>query len=217
MSAIGKLVGKVTGAESAVKGAERAARTQAASAQAGIDEQRHQFDVTQQNLAPFLQGGQQAMGALGGLVGLGGADAQSQAIQSLAESPQFQALLTQGEEAILQNAAATGGLRGGNTQAALAQFRPQLLAQAINDQFGRLAGVAGIGQGVGVNLGGLGQASAQNIAGLLGQQGAARAGAQIARGNLARQGISDFLEIGNALSSQFANVMGGMRGVAGGM
>ncbi|WP_449405980.1 hypothetical protein [Massilia phosphatilytica] len=37
-------------------------------------------------------------------------------------APRFQALQQQGNDAILANASATGGLRGGNVQGALGQF-----------------------------------------------------------------------------------------------
>ena len=108
-------------------------------------------------------------------------------------SPMFQALARQGEEAMLQQASATGGLRGGNIQAALAQFRPQMLAQAIEEQYGRLGGLTSLGQLTSQNLAQMGQASAAgtataglrtgaDIAGLMGQQGAARAGAELAQG-----------------------------------
>jgi hypothetical protein len=99
----------------------------------------------------------------------------------------------QGEEALLQRASATGGLRGGNIQAALAQFRPQMLQAEIEKQYGRLGGLTALGQTTQQNLAQLGQASAAgtataglrtgaDIANLMGQQGAARAGAELAQG-----------------------------------
>jgi hypothetical protein len=84
-------------------------------------------------------------------------------------------------------------LRGGNVQAALAQFRPQVLSELIGQQYSRLGGLTALGQETTSNLARLGQASAAgtgaaaqesgaNIASLLAQQGAAQAGAQIAQG-----------------------------------
>lgn len=78
--------------------------------------------------------------------GMTGEQAQETAIDRIAQSPLLAELTRQGEEAILQNAAATGGLRGGNTQAALAEFRPQMLQNEIDKQFARLAGIGGMGQ-----------------------------------------------------------------------
>lgn len=203
MSFIGKAIGSLTGASSQAKAAERAGETQAAAAQAGIDEQRRQFDALQQLLSPFVQAGTGALGAQQGLIGLQGADAQQQAIAALAASPELQALTQQGENALLQNASATGGLRGGNLQGALAQFRPQMLAELINRQYSRLGGLTGIGQASAAGVGAAGQQTGANIADLLAQQGAARAGGQIARGSVGRQGFSDLLKIGSTAAGFF--------------
>ena len=88
----------------------------------------------------------------------------------------FQAQVRQGEEALLQRASATGGLRGGNIQAALAQFRPQMLQAEIERQYGRLGGLTSLGQQSAVGVGTAGQAMGGNVANLLAQQGAAQAG-----------------------------------------
>ena len=122
-----------------------------------------------------------------------GPEAQQAAIAAIEGGAGFQAQVRQGEEALLQRASATGGLRGGNIQAALAQFRPQMLQQEIATQYGRLGGLTSLGQTTTQNLAQIGQASAAgtataglrtgaDIAGLMGQQGAARAGAELAQG-----------------------------------
>jgi hypothetical protein len=110
------------------------------------------------------------------LLGLGAPGAQQQAIAALQASPQFQALQQQGENAILQNASATGGLRGGNVQAALAQFRPALLSSLIEQQYGRLGGLTAIGQNAAAGVGNAGMSTGANVATLLGRQGQAQSG-----------------------------------------
>lgn len=162
--------------------ANKAAKTQAASAQAGIEEQRRQFDAMQAILAPYVQAGTGAMGGMQNLAGLGGAEAQQAAIAAISNSPEMQAMLQQGENAMLQNASATGGLRGGNLQGALAQYRPQVLSQLINQQYSRLGGIAQLGQASAAGVGAAGLQTGQGIAGLLQQQGAAQAGGQLAAG-----------------------------------
>lgn len=77
--------------------------------------------------------------------GLTGEEAQAAAISKISDSPLLAELMRQGEQGILQNAAATGGLRGGNTQAVLSQYRPAMLKQAIDEQYSRLAGLSGAG------------------------------------------------------------------------
>jgi hypothetical protein len=189
------------------KAAQSAASAQGAASQAGIDEQRAQFEAMQKILAPYVSAGTTAISGLApyaaagepaleqqqALLGLKGPEAERAAIERIRSGETFQALAGQGEEALLQRASATGGLRGGNIQGALAQFRPALLSSLIEQQYGRLGGMTALGQETTSNVARLGQASAAgtgaaaqttgtNIATLLGQQGAAQAGADIAQG-----------------------------------
>lgn len=159
--------------------ASDASAAQSASAQAGIDEQRRQFDALQELLKPYTQAGVGALGQQQALLGLSGNQAQQGAYQGIENSPAFQSLMQQGENAMLQNASATGGLRGGNLQAAMAQFRPQLLAQQIQSQFSNLGGLTSIGQNAAAGVGNAGMNTGANIATLLGQQGAAQAGGSL--------------------------------------
>lgn len=173
-----------------------ASAAQSASAQAGIDEQRRQFDAMRELLKPYTQAGAGALGAYQNLAGLSGTSAQQQAIAGLSNSPEMQAMMQQGENAMLQNASATGGLRGGNLQAAMAQFRPQLLADLINQQFSRLGGLTSIGQNAAAGVGNAGMQTGTKVANLLGQQGAAQAGGMLAQG---AAGANVFGSIGQGL------------------
>jgi len=189
------------------RAASQTAGAQTQAAQAGIDEQRRQFEAVQEILKPYVTAGTTALGGLQpyaaagapaleqqqAIAGLLGPEAQQAAIAAIEGGAGFQAQVRQGEEALLQRASATGGLRGGNIQAALAQFRPQMLQQEIATQYGRLGGLTSLGQTTTQNLAQIGQASAAgtataglrtgaDIAGLMGQQGAARAGAELAQG-----------------------------------
>lgn len=137
------------------------------------------------------------------LLGLNGADAQSRAIAGIENSPYFSGLVKQGENAILQNASATGGLRGGNTQGALAQFRPQMLAAAIADQYQRLGGITSLGQNAAAGVGNAGQNAANENSALLGQVGAAQAGGILGRAAGQVQGI-------NGISSAFGTGLSGL-------
>lgn len=162
--------------------ASSAAATQAGSAQAGIDEQRRQFDAVQKLLAPYTQAGPGALEAQQAFLGLKGPEAERAAIERIQGGETFKALSQQGENALLQRASATGGLRGGNIQGALAQFRPQLLSSLIEQQYGRLGGMTALGQQSAAGVGTAGLQTGVNVANLLGQQGAAQAGAEIAQG-----------------------------------
>lgn len=181
-------------ANRAGKAGEKAAELQGQAADAGIAEQRRQFDEVRKLLEPYSTGGQAAFTAQQNLLGLGGQNAQQQAIQALQQGPQFQAMQEAGQNAILQNASATGGLRGGNTQAALAQFSPQLLSQLINQQFSQLGGISQLGQASAAGQASAGLQTGGNIAQLLQQQGAAQAGGALAQGQAAGG-------LGNAIGS----------------
>jgi hypothetical protein len=78
--------------------------------------------------------------------GMTGEQAQAAAIERVAQSPLLQELMAQGETGILQNVAATGGLRGGNVQGVLSQYRPQMLQTEIDKLYSRLSGISGLGQ-----------------------------------------------------------------------
>jgi len=162
--------------------AKSAAATQAGSAQAGIEEQRRQFDAVQKLLAPYVSAGQPALEAQQAFLGLRGPEEERAAIERISSGETFKALAGQGEEALLQRASATGGLRGGNVQAALAQFRPALLSNLIEQQYGRLGGMTALGQQSAAGVGTAGMSTGANVANLLGQQGAAIAGGELAQG-----------------------------------
>jgi len=168
--------------KSASKAAGKAADAQSRSADAQIAESQRQFDSIQELLKPYTSAGTGALTGQQALLGLSGAKAQEQAISGIAGGPQMQAMTQQGENAILQNASATGGLRGGNTQGALAQFRPQLLNQLIQQQYGNLGGLTSIGQNAAAGVGNAGMQSSAQIQNALQQQGAAQAGSALAQG-----------------------------------
>jgi len=201
MSFIGGIIGDITGANQAARGAERASAAQAAAAEKGIAEQRRQFDALIELMSPYVTGGQEAFGQQQALVGLQGPEAQQKAIAGFEESPIFQSLVKQGEQGILQSASATGGLRGGNVQLALSQFRPQVLNSLIEQQYGRLGGLSSIGQSSAAGQATAGMTTGTNVANLLANQGAAIAGGQIAAGNRGRQIFSDVLGAAKAYAA----------------
>jgi hypothetical protein len=158
------------------KSAEKASRQQAQAADAGIAEQARQFDELRRLLEPYVAAGQPALQGQQALIGLRGASEQESAISRIEQSPLLQSLTRQGEQAMLQRASATGGLRGGNIQAALAQFRPMMLQEAIDKQYARLGGLTSLGQQSAAGVGSAGMETGQAIAGLQAQRGAALAG-----------------------------------------
>jgi hypothetical protein len=152
-------------------------------------------------MSPYVAAGVPALTAQQALVGLQGPEAEQAALERITGGSTFQELARQGEEALLQRASATGGLRGGNVQAALAQFRPQLLNQLIEQQYTQLGGLTNIGQASAVRQAAAGQQTGLNVANLLANQGAATAGGQVARGNVGRQTFGDILGVAKTVAA----------------
>ena len=158
-----------------------AAREAAAQQQAGLEQG---IDVMQQYLDPYAQAGEGALGQMQALSGAMGPEAQQAAYDAIQGSAGFQSALQQGERGILQNAAATGGVRGGNTQGALAQYSPALLSQAIDQRYSQLGGIANMGANAAGNL-------ASGVGSALGQAGQAQAAATLGEYNMQRGFVGD--------------------------
>lgn len=170
--------------------AREAGRAQEKAAQAGISEERRQFDIIQQQMAPFREAGEAALGQQQALLGLGTPEEQQQAFAAFAGSPGQQFLREQQERALLRNVSAIGGLGGGNVRAALQQ---QAFGRAQTDyqnQLNRLAALSGTGQQAAALTGQFGAQAAGNIAQLQAAGGAARASGILGQQQAIQQGIS---------------------------
>jgi hypothetical protein len=176
------VVGGVLSSSAQRRAASTASRAQTQAADQSIAEQRRQFDAVQQLMAPYVQSGTTALSRYNALTGLSGEEAQQSMIQQISSGAEYGALVRAGEEGILQSASATGGLRGGNTQSALARFRPEILSSLIRDEYSRLGGMVSMGQNAAAGLGNAGMQLGQNISNQYGQIGQAQAGAALARG-----------------------------------
>jgi len=170
----GDLLGTKSGKD-AREAAKKAAAIQEASAQAGIAEQRRQFDVTQESFKPFREAGVSALEQQQSLLGLSGEEAQQAAFAGLVDSPGQKFLRDRQERALVRNAAATGGGLGGNVKTALQQQAVGFAQQDLQNQFGRLGQLAGQGQSATTSLGQFGAQASGNIQRGLSESGQARA------------------------------------------
>lgn len=202
------------GAKKMKKAADYAGKTINDAAQAGIAETARQFDQTRTDFAPYRELGANAVGAFGNLSGLNGDEAQSAALATLRSSPFYQSLYRAGEEATLANASATGGLRGGNTQASLFNLGEDVFAAAIDRELGMLSGGIGVGQDAVGATGAFG-ANAVN------QQNNLRLGGAeaLANARLTRAGITaqSWNNAGSMLDSAIGSFLpggGGLGGIA---
>lgn len=176
--------------------------------QSGIAAGNQQFQQTATNLAPWLISGQLANAQQGNLVGLNGGAQQQSAIDQLRNSPLYTSLYDNGQNAILANASATGGLRGGNSQRSLYGLGNDTLAQLIQMQLGNLGGISSMGQSTALGQGALGAANTSSIQSMLGGIGSANAS-----GILANQGAANANT--NSSNSTINDILGGLFGQGG--
>lgn len=164
--------------------AKEASKAQQQGTEAGMAEQRRQFDALQALMKPYVESGTGALQSQNNLLGLNGFDKQQGAIGNIENSPFFKSQYQQAENALLQNASATGGLRGGNTQEALADNRSNMLFSNVQQQLQNLSGVASNGQSAAAGLGGQGLQFGQNIAQGYQDIGQAQGGYALAKGQI---------------------------------
>ena len=176
------VAGSAISANAQSDAASSAANAQTAASNAEIAAQERALAETRELLSPYVQAGDSALAGQLDLLGLNGFDTQQTAVDNISNDPLFLAQVQQGEDAMLQNASATGGLRGGNIQGALAQYRPQMLNQEIQQRLGNLGGLAGLGQASAAGVGAAAQNTAGNIGTAYGNIGAAQAGSALASG-----------------------------------
>jgi hypothetical protein len=194
VAGVGSVASSVVGANAAGK----AGRAQERAAMMGVEEQRLAREEMRALLQPYVAAGGPALQAQMAALGLAGPEEQQAFVAQQEQGPLFQALARQQEESILQNASATGGLRGGNVQGALAQFRPALLNQFLEQQYNRLGGLTALGQQSAAGVGTAGMQSANAIGQLFGQAGQAQAGAALGKASAIQQTLN--------LPAQFAGL-----------
>jgi len=200
-------------------GAKKAANSATAAAMQGLErsiqENRAAYGDVEKLYSPYSEAGLAGFQDYLRAIGQGTPEEEAAFLESIQTSPGYQAAYGAGNRNVLQNAAATGGLRGGNTQNALAEFGSGLFGQYYNQKLGQLQGLGEMGFGAAQGLGQARTGTAGNIAGLYNQQGQTQAqgilAAQAARqqamsnfGGLAGAGLGAFLgPAGSKLSSAF--------------
>ncbi len=199
-------IGGLIGGDKQAKATKKAGRLQYDAAMAGLDETKRQFDTTRADYQPYQQLGASAAPFLGDLIGLNGNDAQQSQIDALKSGPLYSSLVSSGEDSLLANASATGGLRGGNTEDSLSRFRSDTLNSVIADKLSQYSGAVGIGSGAtgavanfGANA--VAQGNAQRNAGA-----GALAQSALVRGGIAAQNWSN---AGSFLDSTISSALGG--------
>ncbi len=194
---VGSVASGVLGSRAAKKGA----KAQTAASNAGIEEQRRQFDIIQQLTAPGRNAGNQALNTLGsafipGFEGIAGFDAidQSQLSEIFNNLPGTQFALEQTEKSVGNSFASRGGAFGGNAIRALGDRVSNFASDRV---FNNLLEIAGFGPRATDTAANSAQNTGNNIAQLLTNAGNAQAsGFQGQAGsinNAVQGGLSNFL------------------------
>ena len=139
---------------------------------------RGDYATAQQFQAPYREYGQEAAQRQAALTGALGPEAQQQAFAEYQASPALGFLQEQSERALMRNAAAMGGLGGGNVRQDLTKLTADLYGQDFQNQLNRLGDIATRGYGAAATSAGLGQNMATGAANL----GATGAGYQMQAG-----------------------------------
>lgn len=155
-------------------GASSAANTEANAANNSTAAQLKMYNDTVAREQPFVTAGTTALSGLEAGVGINngswtgyGPLNKPFSLSDFQQSPGYNFQLQQGENAVLNNASATGGIGGGNTLKALTTFGQGVANQDYwnaynaytaqqNQTFGQLQTLAGSGQNAAANLGALG-------------------------------------------------------------
>lgn len=175
------------GAQQQSQAARRAAEGQTGAGQMSLAEMKRQFDISQNQLAPWLRAGTRALQEQQALMGLGG-DTQA-SLAALQRSPGYQARLQQGTRALEGGTAARGGMGSGKAMTAALGFGQDYASQEYGNRLNQLAGLSGTGQSTAANLAGMGQNYARGMGDIWQNMANVQGAAGIAGQNAWQSGI----------------------------
>ena len=191
----------------------RAAKTQAAAAEQGTAAQERMFERQVELSRPYREAGEQALNKLIPLA----TEYTPFGMQQFQADPGYAFRLSEGQKALERSAAARGGLMGGATGKALTRFGQEMGSQEYQNAFNRyqterqarlnpLQSLAGVGQTSAQNLAGQAGQFGSNIAAGLGSAAAARAAGYVGGANALNQGLSTYMNY-----SQGQNLLNALR------
>lgn len=161
-----------------------AGREQRKAQQEEIAAQEAMFNRQVALQEPWRQAG---MGALSGLQDL------LKNPQSIQDSPAYQFRFEQGNKALERNLAARGGTLGGGALKELTRYGQGMAGDEFQNQFNRLASLAGLGQAAtnqtGAYMGNFGAQQAEGI----GNLGNIRASSYLGAAGALNQGVGDYM------------------------
>lgn len=185
--------GSIISGTMASKASGKAAGQQRDATMAGIESEEKMFNKSLALQEPYREAG---YGALEGLQGLVDPAQRAETLQGYYSGQEYQDLSGRVEEQQLRNAAATGGVRGGANQQALASIAPQLGQQYLSGLNQQYTGLANMGMGAASQGASQAMQSGGNISALQQQAGQASAANSLAQGNIWGNVAGDLGSIG---------------------
>lgn len=179
---------------------KNAADTQANAANRAADLQQKQFDVTNEQQAPWREAGTRALGKLEGM-----ADYTPFGMNQFTQDPGYAFRMKEGMNALNANAAARGGLISGNALRAAQAYGQEMGSQEYNNAFNRYQTernarlapymtLAGYGQGANALTAQTGAANAANVGNMITGGAAAQAAGNMGVANAVGGGVSQYLK-----------------------
>lgn len=178
-------LGSVIGGNAQKKGSQKATDATVAALNNGIATQNAFNAQTRTDYMPYTNAGTGAIERLAGLTS--GTMDPAKLSETIMGDPLYDSIYNNGEEALLQNASATGGIRGGNTQRGLADFGADTMAKVYQQILANLGNVANLGLGAQGNVTGAGQSVANNVATAQTDIGRAKAGNYLTKAGINAQ------------------------------
>lgn len=176
--------------------ADRASRAQQAAADKAMGLQSEQYQLSREDMAPWLKAGKGALEEQQALMGLGGDTAG--AMRSLQSSPGYQFRQQQGLRSLEGGLAARGGMGSGKSMAAGQNYTQGFASNEYGNRLSQLAGLSGTGQSAAAGQGQQSMQYAGNMGNLMTGQANAYGAGQIAQANATQQGLVGGAQLGLA-------------------
>jgi hypothetical protein len=200
---------------------QSAADTQAGAANNATNAQLSMFNTVQQNLQPYNQAGQNALTYLNGFLN----DPRNTTFHyDPANDPLYNFMLSQGGQAITNQASALGGVNSGNTLRALSDYGQKTALSSyqteynnwltnLNNTWSRLYNASSLGENAAAGVGNAALQTGANIGSNMIGAGNAQAAGQIGQANALNGGLQSIFTNLNGLGG--SGSFGGVGGVAG--
>lgn len=185
-------------------GSFSASSAQQKSAKDALKFQKQMYADQQARMAPYYAAGTKSLGDLQRLL----ADPSS-----IENDPSYQFRYNQGEQALNSNLAARGNLLGGGALKELTRYGQGFASQEFQNQFNRLASLAGIGQSAAGSMNASSANLGANASELLTGMGNSQAASYLGAAGALNNGLNTYLNYN--LNSQLLNAYGGNSGKGG--